>query len=128
MKEFPKYIFDERLGLWYELGEHDLYYLLDELPEENSWVGKYGSMRRRYLKENDKSYYMHLYVAGTLVKHLKEVNERASDAIKDIVVKMAKSEGCDGELKMHDQMKWVGLMNNYHACAEEIVLGDIVCI
>ena len=30
------------------------------------------------------------------------------------------------QLKMQDQMKWVGIMNNIKACAEEIVLKEIV--
>lgn len=32
------------------------------------------------------------------------------------------------QLKMQDQMKWVGLMNNINICAEEIVLqGLCIC-
>ena len=30
------------------------------------------------------------------------------------------------ELKGKDMMKWIGLMNNIRACADEIVLNDIV--
>ena len=30
------------------------------------------------------------------------------------------------QLKAEDMMRWVGLMNNIRACADEIVLNDIV--
>ncbi len=55
-----------------------------------------------------------------------DVDDQASDMVQKLVAEMATREGTDGALKMRDQMKWVGLMNNYKACAEEIVLRDIV--
>ena len=39
---------------------------------------------------------------------------------------MAEKQGVTEQLKMQDQMKWVGLMNNIKVCAEEIVLKEIV--
>ena len=32
------------------------------------------------------------------------------------------------ELKISDQMKWVGLMNNVRSSAEEIVLGELIYV
>ena len=37
---------------------------------------------------------------------------------------MKAGAGITEELKASDQMKWVGLMNNYKSCAEEIVLQE----
>ena len=39
---------------------------------------------------------------------------------------MAKKQGVTEELKATDMMRWIGLMNNIRACADEIVLNDIV--
>lgn len=39
---------------------------------------------------------------------------------------MAEKQDVMEQLKMQDQMKWVGLMNNIKVCAEEIVLKKIV--
>ncbi len=39
---------------------------------------------------------------------------------------MAKQQGVTEVLKATDQMKWVGLMNNIRACAEEIVMHEVV--
>ena len=36
------------------------------------------------------------------------------------------TQGVTEELKATDMMRWIGLMNNIRACADEIVLNDIV--
>ena len=41
---------------------------------------------------------------------------------------MAKASGATEELKASDQMAWVGLMNNCIACAEEIILADLIYV
>lgn len=43
-----------------------------------------------------------------------------------LIKKMAKKQGVTEELKATDMMRWIGLMNNIRACADEIVLNDIV--
>ena len=40
--------------------------------------------------------------------------------------KIAFKQGVTEELKAKDMMRWIGLMNNMRACADEIVLNDIV--
>ena len=40
--------------------------------------------------------------------------------------KLAFKQGVTEELKATDMMRWIGLMNNIRACADEIVLNDIV--
>ncbi len=39
---------------------------------------------------------------------------------------MTEKQGVTEQLKVQDQMKWVGLMNNIKVCAEEIVLQELV--
>ena len=41
---------------------------------------------------------------------------------------MARKQGVTEQLKAEDMMRWVGLMNNIRACADEIVLNDIVSV
>ena len=43
-----------------------------------------------------------------------------------MVKQMTEEQGITEQLKMQDLMKWVGIMNNIKACAEEIVLKEIV--
>ena len=40
--------------------------------------------------------------------------------------KLAFKQGVTEELKATDMMRWIGLMNNIRACADEIVSNDIV--
>lgn len=125
-----KYKFDEQNGLWYEL--HGDYYLpclsLPEGEKDDYFIGKYGRMRESYLKENLPKTYFKLRTSGELHKHLKEVDVAAKNQVEQIVKSMAQAEGCDENLKATNQMKWVGLMNNYKACAEEVVIKSIVLI
>lgn len=48
------------------------------------------------------------------------------DAAVEMLREMAKKKGVTEELKATDMMRWIGLMNNIRACADEIVLNDIV--
>lgn len=45
---------------------------------------------------------------------------------KYLIGEMAKNQGVTEKLKAMDMLKWVGMMNNIRACADEIVLDDIV--
>ena len=39
---------------------------------------------------------------------------------------MAKAAGATKELKAHDQLAWVGLVNNCRARVEEIIMADLI--
>ena len=96
------------------------------ITNESKPLGKYGRMRRTYLKEHQKAFYIQLQARGELWQHLREVDEQAQSMVNTIVARMAEIDGVTKELKATDQMKWVGLMNNYRHCAEEFVLRDVV--
>lgn len=55
-------------------------------------------------------------------------NTHLSDQRTEVADKeqMKAGAGATDKLKETDQMKWVGLMNNLKACAEEIVLKELV--
>ena len=46
--------------------------------------------------------------------------------VEQLTAKMAQEQGVTEELKASDQMKWLGLMNNIKASAEEVVMAVIV--
>lgn len=119
-----KTIFEKSGGTYHQGGD----YLLPNLelpPQDERPFGKYGRMRLRYLKENRSAIYDALLLSGSLNEHLHEVDDRVAKQVNEIVTAMAKSNGTDESLKARDQLRWVGLMNNYRACAEEIVLREI---
>ena len=88
--------------------------------------GKYAQMRLHFLKNERKAEYTILKMNSQLNTHLKEIQEMATQMIEQIVEKLAKQEGTTEELKEKDQMKWVGLMNNYKIIAEEQVMREVI--
>lgn len=123
-----KHIYDDNNGLSYTL--HGDYYLPDlVLPEEEPVTyGKYGLLRRTFLREHRKGMYSLLLTQGKLVKHLNQVDREANDKMKLLVQKMAELQGVTEKLKEENQMLWVGMMNNIKSAAEEIELKELVYI
>lgn len=114
-------------GISYTLGEDDLYYPDLYLPEETEYpIGKYGMLRKSYLQEHRKGLYLELILAGKLNEHLHQIDEDCNQMMDRLVEQMKEKQGVTEELKMQNQMAWVGRMNNIRACAEEIVLKEIV--
>ena len=104
------------------------YWLPNLLPPQQPTVplGKYASMRSRYLEEHQKITYMNLMTSGKLNQHLQEIEQTARTRIEQMVSQIAQTEGLTEELKATDQMKWVGLMNNIKASAEEQILAELI--
>lgn len=119
-----KHIIDEKTGISYTLiGD---YYLPDLKAPEPLVIGKYGRMYLRYLKEHRRGYYTALQMTGRLKQDIEDVDRRASEIFKRLVLEMVKRQGITEQLKAEDQMAWVGRMNNIRNAAEEIVLHDVV--
>ena len=120
-----KHIYDESNGLSYTL--HGDYYLPDlAVNEEESTYGKYGMLRKQFLKEHRPARYQYLLMTGELTAHLNQVDQEVRGRVESLMKQMTEKQGVTEQLKMQDQMKWVGLMNNINICAEEIVLQGIV--
>lgn len=97
------------------------------LPEETEYpIGKYGMLRKTYLKEHRKGLYLELVIAGKLNEHLHQIDEECHQVMDRLVEQMKERQGMSEELKMQDQMVWVGRMNNIRTCVEEITLNKIV--
>ena len=120
-----KSIFEE-MGGTYTLGADGMYYPDIALPEEEPHYSKYGRMRLHYLKEHRKVLYNTLLLEGKLVAHLNEIDDTAHRRMELLTRQMQERQGINGALKAHDQMVWVGAMNNIRNAAEEIVLSELI--
>ena len=120
-----KSIFEEMGGTYTKVGD---YYIPDlALPESEEYqIGKYGRMRRRYLKEHRPVLYAHYLTSCTLHEHLAEIDKSCNQRMEIMCEAMARLEGVTEALKATDQMEWVRRMNNIHNRAEEIVLTELV--
>ena len=91
-------------------------------------IGKYGRMRKRYLKEYRPGLYSSLILSEKLYPHLLEIDEAAHRRLEMMMPKLMKSAGVTEQLKASDPMKWVGLMNTLKAQAEEIILSELIYV
>ena len=100
---------------------------LDPEPEEpNRDIGKYGRMRLSYLKQHQPKLYRELVSTGRLQAHLLDINDTANSWLDRMMPQMAKAAGATEELRAHDQMAWVGLMNCCKAQVEEVIFSELV--
>ena len=127
MEKLEKVIVEN--GITYVLGEDDIYYPDLQLRERTKYnIGKFGHMRCEYLKEFRHRYYMELLLDGKLNEYLHEIDEECYEMLDRIVEQMKEKQGVTEELKAENQMMWVGKMNNIIACAEEIVVMEVVYV
>lgn len=102
-------------------------YLLPDLTvPESPTLGKYGMLRRSYLKDHRDGIYTGMLLTGKLNAHLTEIDRQATEMMERLTAQMAKAQGVTESLKASDQMKWVQMMNNVRSAAEEIVLTELV--
>lgn len=96
-----------------------------ELPEQKP-IGKYGKMHLDYLKQHRRGRYSALLGEGRLNAYLSEFDEQAHEMISSLIVEFAKTQGIDEHLKETDQLRWVQMMNNIRAQAEEFVINELL--
>ena len=89
-------------------------------------IGKYGRLRRAYLKEHRPILYTDLIVTEKLLPHLEEIDIACRERLEIIEKSMMQQEGVTEALKAADQMAWVRSMNSIDNRAEEIVLAELV--
>ena len=120
-----KSLFEEMGATYPQLGDYFIPNL--SLPDDGEYqIGKYGRMRRTYLKEHRKILYNNYVLEGTLFKHLAEIDQACNERMEIIVSAMSEQEGVTEALKAADQMEWVRRMNNIRNRAEEIILHELV--
>ena len=103
------------------------YFIPDlELPQESRPIGRWGRMRREYLREHKPIQYNCLLLSGKLWTYLADLNEQAQDRLERMIDQMKMAEGVTEELKAADPMAWVGAMNNIRNRAEEIILQELI--
>lgn len=83
-------------------------------------------MHRDYIKEHNPIRFNDLCLSGELWTYLADLNEQAQSRLELIIEQMKVAEGVTEDMKQHDQMAWVGAMNNIRNRAEEIILRGLI--
>ena len=89
-------------------------------------IGKYGLIHLDYLKKHRRGTYTTLLTEGRLNAYLADVDSQAKKMLGLIIEQTAKREGVNEDLKVKDQLKWVQMMNNIKASADEAVTVEFL--
>ena len=90
-------------------------------------LNKYELLKLDYLKRNKKALYQQLLMTNELNNFLFSVGNGAQEMVDRLMEDYIKNDSKLSEKeKQQDQLSWVGLMNNYKSCAEEIVLQELI--
>jgi hypothetical protein len=104
-------------------------YLIPDLSlteQQEMPLGKYGRMRKTYLKEHRPILWNRMILSETLYPHLREIDETANRRLEQMMPELMRLNGVTESLKASDPMKWVGLVNNLKAQAEETILSELI--
>ena len=118
-----KSFFERSGGTYRQVGD----YLLPNLSideTEQQLIGKYGRIRKRYLKEHRPVLYSNMLLEGKLFQHLAEIDKAFEERMELLTRQMANRESVTESLKAADQMEWVRRMNSIRSRAEEIILQE----
>lgn len=97
------------------------------LPDESEYhIGIWGQQRLDYLKSHKRVLYMNLLTSGKLNAHLHEIDVSACERRELIIRQMKEVQGVTEQLKAENAMKWVGMMGNISACADEIIRNELI--
>ena len=108
---------------YYRKGDY-LYPNLVLEPEVTEPIGKYGLLRKAYLKEHKPDWYQSMRLTGKLDRHLLEIDKAAQSRVEQIVNRLLTADPAPN--KETDQMGWTAHMNSLTAQAEEIVMSDLI--
>ncbi len=126
-EELKEYYIDERTGIEYKLvGDYYLPNIVLNKPRRTGNIGKYGRLRLKYLEEHYRPEVMIMRVNNELISHLLDIEDKCKSRVGQLVKQMAEEEKVTEELKVNNQMEWVGKMNCIKQCAEEIVCNEII--
>ena len=118
----------EKMGGTYTLDADGIYYPNLVSTDEEPHYGKYGMIRKTYLKEHRPAMYSLYMLEDRLTEHLNAVDDEAQERMDILVRQMMEKEGITEEMKACDQMEWVRAVNGIRNMAEEIVLRELVYI
>ena len=97
-----------------------------KIQEQTESIGKYGRMRKNYLKKHRPILWNSLILSEKLYPHQLEIDRTAQSRMELMMPKLMAVNGATESLKASDPMKWVGLMNNLKAQAEETILAELI--
>lgn len=108
--------------------KHGDYYYPDLTlpPKQAGNIGRFGRMRKKYLKEHQPDTFALMLMVNTLTQYLIEIDRQANEQIDLITSRLAKAEGVTEELKARDQLEWIRAVNSCRLRAEAQVIRELI--
>ena len=100
------------------------YQIPNLVPPEAPKIGKYGMLRRSYLRNHRNGLYTGMMLSGKLNQHLAQIEEAAESRVETLLDSL--NEKFPAPSKEKDPLAWAAHQNNLTAMAEEIVLKELV--
>lgn len=98
------------------------------LPEEKREIGRWGMLRKTYMREYKTGRYNYLVLTGKLDSYLADLNEEAWNLADRLERLLKDAEGVSEELKAENPMEWVRLCNNIRNRVDEIILNELIYV
>ena len=121
-----KTIFEEMGGTYIRIGDYLIPDVRVPAEEENEHIGLWGQRHARHLREHHKVKYMNLLTSGKLHNYLVDVDKQAEDMFYRLVKEYADRQRVSEQLKLENQLEWIGKMNNIQACVRELVGKELI--
>ena len=100
------------------------YLIPDIAVKESRPLGKYGMMRKSYLKDHRPVLFNRFLLSEKLFPHCLEIEETANERLELIMTQLqAKNPPPD---KASDPMGWAAYMNSLKAQAEETIYDELI--
>ena len=123
-KDLPETV--TKNGITYQLAGDVYLPLIVVTDQPTKPLGKWGRMRRTYLKEHRSGTYSEMRLTGTLMQHLSEIEETAERRMEELMESLKEKYRLTEQMKSENQMQWVQMMNNLRAPAEEMIRTDLI--
>ena len=125
LEAFRKYLLKKPIT-YTQVGDYKLPNLTIKETKDKP-LNKYGLLKLDYIKRNKKALYQQLLMTNELNNFLFSVGNEAQEMVDRLTEDYIKNDSRLSEKeKQQDQLSWVGVMNNYKSCAEEIVLQELI--
>lgn len=119
-----KSLFEQMGGTYCQVGDYLIPNIICNSKEQAEQIGKYGFLRKSYLKEHCKAKYQNLILQDKLEEHLLEVDKAAKKQEEVILEQLEISDPLPD--KAADSMAWVRAVNQHRAIAEEIIMTELI--
>lgn len=121
-----KSLFEQMGGTYCQVGDYLIPNIVCKSEEQAEQIGKYGFLRKSYLKEHCKARYQNLLLQDKLEEHLLEVDRAAKKREEVILEQLDISDPLPD--KAADSMAWVQAVNQHRAIAEEIIMTELIYV